>query len=361
MNNYIKKPLTLTLLVVISMGTPVLPVNAGTPITSPYGWRTHPVTGETSFHDGTDYGGSLNDPIYATQDGVVVVNQYGNLQGWYVQIRHTSDNYYSGYQHMSLQSPIPVGTTVSKGQRIGSMGESGLVTGVHLHFQIAVRANGFWTESGTVDPEIYLTGASLPSGLPEQVSGNRWLSQSEMENNATIIWYYLMQDGWTMESVAGMLGNMQSESTINPGIWQNLDEGNLSMGFGLVQWTPATNYINWANAQRLERDLIESQLARIKYEMDNGLQWIPTSSYPLSFKEFKTSTRSPYYLGMAFLRNYERPFDQNQPIRGQQAERWFDFLKTIDFGDIKPQPPVGKVDDLMLLWITGALNGFNGF
>lgn len=44
-----------------------------------------------------------------------------------------------------------------------------------------------------------------------------------------------------------MLGNMETESTINPGIWQSLNSGNASGGFGLTQWTPATKYINWAN------------------------------------------------------------------------------------------------------------------
>ena len=70
-----------------------------------------------------------------------------------------------------------------------------------------------------------------------------------------------------------MLGNMQRESTINPGLWQNMDEGNTSLGLGLVQWTPATNLINWCNNFGLDYLDIESQCSRIIYELENGLQY----------------------------------------------------------------------------------------
>ena len=81
------------------------------------------------------------------------------------------------------------------------------------------------------------------------ISGNRYLSKSEMENNALIIKNYLTSKGWTLNAIAGILGNMESESTINPGIWQSLNAGNMSGGFGLGQWTPATNYTDWADDQ----------------------------------------------------------------------------------------------------------------
>ena len=49
-----------------------------------------------------------------------------------------------------------MGTTVTKGQEIGTMGTTGSSTGIHLHFQIATSPTGFHTEDGTIDPEIYL-------------------------------------------------------------------------------------------------------------------------------------------------------------------------------------------------------------
>lgn len=161
------------------------------------------------------------------------------------------------------------------------------------------------------------------------VSGNRYLSQAEMENNARYIWNYLGSRGWSMNAVAGMLGNMQPESSINPGIWESLNAGNTSGGFGLVQWTPASKYISWCEERGLDPADMDSALQRIEYELANGLQYYATSAYPLSFAEFKVSERTPYYLGMAFLANYERPAVSNQPARGNQAEAWYQFLSEL--------------------------------
>ena len=161
------------------------------------------------------------------------------------------------------------------------------------------------------------------------IAGNRFLSQSEMENNARYIWNYLGSRGWSINAVAGMLGNMQTESSINPGIWQSLKEGNTSGGFGLVQWTPATKLINWANNYEMDYTDMDTQLQRIEYELENGIQYYPTASYPETFAQFKVSNKDPYYLGMAFLANYERPAVSNQPKRGKQAEAWYEYLSAL--------------------------------
>lgn len=155
---------------------------------------------------------------------------------------------------------------------------------------------------------------------------NRFLTKSEMTTNAQYILNDLLGKGWTKNAVCGMLGNMETESTINPAIWQNLDAGNMSMGFGLVQWTPASKYTNWADSNGYQWEDINGQLHRLQYEIDNNLQWISTTDYPLSFAQFKVSTQSPEYLAQAFLRNYERPAEQNQPNRSDQARYWFDSL-----------------------------------
>lgn len=156
-------------------------------------------------------------------------------------------------------------------------------------------------------------------------SKNGFLTRSQMKVNAQYILNYLTARGWTKEAVCGMLGNMETESTINPGIWQNLDEGNRQLGYGLVQWTPATKYINWANANGLKYNTMDSQLKRILYEVKNNIQWINIRS-GMTFKEFTQSKESPYTLGLYFLSDYERPRDSTQPERGQQAQAWFDEL-----------------------------------
>lgn len=65
------------------------------------------------------------------------------------------------------------------------------------------------------------------------ISNNKYLTQGEMESNAKEIYTYLSDKGWTINAISGLLGNMQRESTINPGLWQSLKEGNYSGGYGL--------------------------------------------------------------------------------------------------------------------------------
>lgn len=195
--------------------------------------------------------------------------------------------------------------------------------------------NGNW---GLVSPYVFQGFIYHPIDFVDDsikpVSGNRYLTRSEMETNALYIWNYLGSRGWSRNAVAGMLGNMETESTINPGIWQGLDEGNTSGGFGLCQWTPATKYLDWCDKNWLTPDYMDSALKRIEYELANGLQYYPTDSYPETFAGFKVSTKDPYYLAMAFLANYERPADRNQPNRGTQAEAWYEFL-----GGVIPEDP----------------------
>ena len=170
------------------------------------------------------------------------------------------------------------------------------------------------------------------------VCKNSYLTRNEMTVNAQYILNYLTNRGWSKNAICGMLGNMETESTINPCIWQNLDSGNMNVGFGLVQWTPASKYINWCNDRGLEYANINSNLMRIEYEVENNLQWIPTTQYPMTFQEFKTSSHTPVYLADVFLKNYERPANPNQPNRGTQAQYWFDNLVGGGTGD-KPVFP----------------------
>lgn len=173
--------------------------------------------------------------------------------------------------------------------------------------------------------------------------GNYYLTLSEMHDNVDYIAGFLLSQGWTVESISAMLGNMQSESTINGGIWENLDYGNLSGGYGLVQWTPATKYINWMTQSGLP-DNLDSQLIRLDYEIQNNLQWIPSLAGGMTFQQFKESTASPYDLAILFIRAYERPANPNQPIRGVQANYWYEYIT----GNPPIPPQSGKWIELIL-------------
>lgn len=159
-------------------------------------------------------------------------------------------------------------------------------------------------------------------------SSNSYLTLEQMTVNAQYILDYLISQGWTKNAICGMLGNMQTESTINPGIWEGLDNTSPSNGFGLVQWTPSTNYTDWADANGYTHDSMDGQLQHILYEKANGLQWISTASYPMTFSQFALSTDTPENLAYAFLYDYERPASLDQPDRQTQARYWYDNLSA---------------------------------
>jgi murein DD-endopeptidase MepM/ murein hydrolase activator NlpD len=116
-------------------------------LASAYGWRTHPITGKQSFHNGVDLANVTGTPIYAAKSGTVTVATYNGVYGYYVQINH-GDGFSSLYGHMTHYI-VSVGQSVSAGQVIGYMGSTGWSTGSHLHFTIYYNGN-------TVNPMNYI-------------------------------------------------------------------------------------------------------------------------------------------------------------------------------------------------------------
>jgi hypothetical protein len=175
------------------------------------------------------------------------------------------------------------------------------------------------------------------------VSGtSRALYGSEMELNAKYIYSYLSAKGWTINAISALLGNMQAESSINPGRWQSDDVGNTSLGYGLVQWTPSTKYTEWCFENSLaDPSEMDNNLKRILYELENNIQWIATNSYDMSFRDFSISTMPANVLAIAFLLNYERPADQSESVqsyRGELAYNWYSFLLGFD-----PDTPITPI------------------
>ena len=135
---------------------------------------------------------------------------------------------------------------------------------------------------------------------------SRPLTQTEMLGNAQEFINYFLQRGYSENAVKGMITNVGWETTVNPGRWQSEIVGNFYGGFGLVQWTPATNYIDWATSQGFERTNPTGQMIWIDTLTGQG-QWIPTSTYNLSWDEYKTTTQSPEWCVEAFMYCFERP------------------------------------------------------
>lgn len=183
-------------------------------------------------------------------------------------------------------------------------------------------------EDTETDPSTFTNLYRYPGGLTyEWVSKNAYLSQSEMENNVHIIYNYFSGLGWTDNAIAAILGNMQQESTINPGLWQNLRPNR--GGFGLVQWTPYTKYTEWADQNGYEWGDGDGQLYWIQHETTPTGEWIETDGYELTFEEFQKSTQTVDYLTRAYLYNFERAGNAQLENRLKYAAYWYDYIQNI--------------------------------
>ena len=164
------------------------------------------------------------------------------------------------------------------------------------------------------------------------------LTKEQQKVNATYIYKFFTNQGWTVNAIAGMIGNMQAESALNPGRWQSEDVGNTSGGYGLVQWTPMYLFRDWCTSAGFDDpSTMDANVNKIEYERQNGQQFYPTDSYDMTFEEFVTSEESAGYLAKAFLLNYERPADQStsvQNLRASYAEAWYEFLTSGELPDI---------------------------
>lgn len=161
------------------------------------------------------------------------------------------------------------------------------------------------------------------------IKGNRHLSDPERQNNAKIVYSNLKGSGWSTNAIAGVLGNMEHESDINPGIWQNLTPGaGGGGGWGLVQWTPWTKFTDWADQNGYQHDDGDAQLEWIDEQTIQRGQWGPTDKYPMGFNDFKKSTRSCEELASTFLYNFEKPSDieSKDPQRRSSARKWLNYL-----------------------------------
>ena len=103
-------------------------------ISSRFGTRVDPISGEIKTHGGTDIAAPLGTPILAAADGVVITATWHNSYGYYVKIKH-DDTYSTLYAHCSALH-VSAGQTVKQGQVIADCGSTGYSTGPHCHFEV---------------------------------------------------------------------------------------------------------------------------------------------------------------------------------------------------------------------------------
>jgi murein DD-endopeptidase MepM/ murein hydrolase activator NlpD len=128
-------------------GTGSLSWPVGGPVTSPFGWRIHPILGYKKFHTGIDIGVGYGAPIHAADGGVVIYATWMGGYGNVIIVDH-GDGLSTLYAHQSGLA-VGAGVRVTRGQTIGYVGSTGFSTGPHLHFEVRVNGN-------PVDPMGYL-------------------------------------------------------------------------------------------------------------------------------------------------------------------------------------------------------------
>jgi hypothetical protein len=126
----------------MTLTRPTWPLPGNTRLTSYFGWRLHPILNEMRFHAGLDIAGPYGTPIVAAGAGTVVFAGWNGGYGNFIMVDH-GHGVVSCYGHQSKFAVVK-GQKVSRGQRIGYVGTTGLSTGPHLHFE--VRVNGVPTD-----------------------------------------------------------------------------------------------------------------------------------------------------------------------------------------------------------------------
>ncbi|ELO1773095.1 peptidoglycan DD-metalloendopeptidase family protein [Vibrio fluvialis] len=138
-------------------------------ISSGYGKRVHPVTGQVKFHRGQDFAVNTGTPVYAPADGVVEVTRASSKgSGNFLRLQH-SYGFTSSYSHLQ-KFAVKSGDFIQKGDLIGYSGNSGLSSGPHLHYEIRFVGR-------SLDPRAFVDwGVNDFESIFTKVRGIRWES-----------------------------------------------------------------------------------------------------------------------------------------------------------------------------------------
>lgn len=120
-------------------------------ISSRFGRRTDPFTGQSAWHGGVDFAGKEGTEVYAVASGVVTWSSERNAYGNMVEINH-GGGFSTRYAH-NQKNNVKVGDVVKKGQVIALLGSTGRATGPHVHFEV-------FKNGRAVDPSTYIHRAS---------------------------------------------------------------------------------------------------------------------------------------------------------------------------------------------------------
>jgi len=145
-NLFMKNLVVLTAMVILITTTfmfaqentvPILrPVSAEHMVSSKFGMQVHPIKKVKRHHDGIDIAAPIGTPVYAPADGkVILAKDDKNKFGKHIKISH-GDTYETMYSHLS-ELKVKEGQIIKKGDVIGAIGNTGLSTGPHLHYEVS--------------------------------------------------------------------------------------------------------------------------------------------------------------------------------------------------------------------------------
>jgi murein DD-endopeptidase MepM/ murein hydrolase activator NlpD len=120
-------------------------------ISSPYGRRDNPISGERAFHSGVDISATSGAPIRATADGVVSYSGWTQSSGNVVLIEHGC-GFSTAYAH-NRSNAVRVGQRMKRGEIVGYIGSTGKSTGPHVHYEV-------WEKGKRINPSKFLQGRS---------------------------------------------------------------------------------------------------------------------------------------------------------------------------------------------------------
>ncbi|WP_073069631.1 M23 family metallopeptidase [Phormidesmis priestleyi] len=128
----------------------IFPLSIPSAITSVFGWRVHPITGDSRFHSGTDLGAPMGTPVLAAYAGQVAFADLFGGYGLAVAINHNQGTQQTLYGHLS-EIFVKPGDIVQQGMVIGRVGSTGASTGPHLHFEFRQLTTEGWVamDAGT--------------------------------------------------------------------------------------------------------------------------------------------------------------------------------------------------------------------
>lgn len=137
-------------------------------VSSPYGYRTHPVTGENKLHAGADFPyPGLGAPLYAVANATVDAVGHSDAGGNWVRLR-LDDGVEAIYFHMQARSPLHAGARIAQSSVVGYMGSTGSsTTGPHLHFETR-RGGASFDPIPYLDAGIAAAGGAQPFPQPDE-------------------------------------------------------------------------------------------------------------------------------------------------------------------------------------------------